>query len=724
MTAAAPATPAPPAPGMIVRTGKYSGYLRPLSGNAARLWLTSLTILFVELMLIRWIPAEIRYIGFFSNFLLMASFLGIGLGILLGRRGARWSLVAFPLLLLGVVAIVTVNQLDLEVQGGSSEIWFGLTDAARDAADTDYTILVLAVAMVTAVMAALAMPLGPLLRSMPPLKAYAIDIIGSLSGIALFGLMSWLSTGPVVWFSVVAILVILLVLGTRVDRSAAVTVVLILATIVPVALSRPNDIWSPYYRISIINRGIEGFLEAINVNGIPHQGLHCVECDKEPFYDQVYKWFPGRTYRTALVIGAGSGSDVALLLANNPDIERIDAVEIDPRIQEIGITDHPDRPYDDPRVHRHINDGRAFLRGTDQEYDLVIFALPDSLTLVSQAANVRLESFLFTEEAFRSVADHLTDDGIFVLYNYYREPWLVAKIANMLQDAFGSTPPLLRTYDNVMATIADGPLVAGLEGGQPPGDRSDPIPDVGQPTPRPATDDWPFLYLRTGFVAPYYLVALGILLLGALIAVAVAAGITGTSFRRFSPHFFVLGIAFLLLETRSLVSFSLLFGTTWLVNALAFFGVLLSVLVAIFINWRYPIRRPNLLYGLLFLSIAIAWLLPPEDLLIDPPWLRYALAAALAFAPVFFANLVFTHSFRDTRTADMAFASNLLGAMVGGALEYLALVTGYQALLLLVAGLYGLAWLFANRLRLLADHELGAESTVGGPMEMAEAAAG
>ncbi|MEZ4595850.1 MAG: hypothetical protein R3C32_02845 [Chloroflexota bacterium] len=431
-----------------------------------------------------------------------------------------------------------------------------------------------------------------------------------------------------------------------------------------------------------------------------------MDCQKEPFYDRIYKWFPGHTYRTALVVGAGSGSDVALLLARNPDIERIDAVEIDPRIMDIGIRDHPNRPYDDPRVHRYVNDGRAFLRSTDQKYDLVIFALPDSLTLVSQAANVRLESFLFTEEAFRSVRDHLSDDGIFVLYNYYREPWLVAKIATMLQDAFGGTPPLLRTYGEVMAAIADGPLVASLQGAPPPGDRSDPIPDVGQPTPQPATDDWPFLYLRTGFVAPYYLFALGIMLLGALVSVAVAAGVTGTSFRRFSPHFFVLGIAFLLLETRSLVSFSLLFGTTWLVNALEFFGVLCSVLVAIGINWRFPIRRPSLLYALLFASIAIAWLLPPEDLLIDPPWLRYLLGVVLAFAPVFFANLVFTHSFRDTRTADMAFASNLLGAMVGGALEYLALITGYQALLILVAGLYGLAWLFASRLRLLADRDL------------------
>ena len=108
---------------------------------------------------------------------------------------------------------------------------------------------------------------------------------------------------------------------------------------------------------------------------------------------------------------------------------------------------------------------------------------------------------------------------------------------------------------------------------------------------------------------------------------------------------------------------------------------------------------------MLFASLAVAWLVPPESLLIDPPELRYVLAAVLAFAPVFFANLVFSHSFRDTRTADMAFASNLLGAMVGGALEYLALITGYQALLLVVAALYGLAWLFATRFRRMADRD-------------------
>jgi len=154
------------------------------------------------------------------------------------------------------------------------------------------------------------------------------------------------------------------------------------------------------------------------------------------------------------------------------------------------------------------------------------------------------------------------------------------------------------------------------------------------------------------------------------------------------------------------VTFSLLFGTTWLVNSLVFFAVLASVLAAIAINARFPIRNPRLLYVILFASIAVSFLLPPASLLLEPAWLRYVIAAALAFAPVFCANLVFSHSFRDTKTADMAFASNLLGAMVGGAVEYLALLTGYQALLLVVAALYGLAWLAASRFPLLADVDL------------------
>jgi hypothetical protein len=341
---------------------------------------------------------------------------------------------------------------------------------------------------------------------------------------------------------------------------------------------------------------------------------------------------------------------------------------------------------------------------SDEKYDLIIYALTDSLTLFSSTANVRLESFLFTEESMRAARDHLDSDGVFVMYNIYREPWLVAKLDRMMGDAFEGDR-LVRLVGHAEAILAAGPAVDALQGGPPPGDAVDPIPDVGQPDPRPATDDWPFLYLRTATVAPYYLAALGFILLFAFGAVLGAARVTTTPIRRFSPHFFVLGIAFLLLETKSLVSFSLLFGTTWLVNALAFFAILASVLLAILVNARFRPRSPVPLYAALFVAIAVAYLVPADALLIDPPELRYALAAGIAFAPVFFANLVFTHSFRDTASADMAFASNLLGAMVGGALEYIALLTGFRSLLFVVALLYVLAFA-ARRVGLLADQDL------------------
>jgi hypothetical protein len=140
------------------------------------------------------------------------------------------------------------------------------------------------------------------------------------------------------------------------------------------------------------------------------------------------------------------------------------------------------------------------------------------------------------------------------------------------------------------------------------------------------------------------------------------------------------------------VQFALLFGTTWFVNALVFGGVLLSVLAAIEVARRWRARRPSLLYLALLAALAVAWLLPAHLLLQLDFWPRLVVAAAVAFLPIFLANLVFAGRFRDVGDPTGAFGANLLGAMLGGLVEYAALVTGYQALLLLVAALYGLAW--------------------------------
>ena len=147
-----------------------------------------------------------------------------------------------------------------------------------------------------------------------------------------------------------------------------------------------------------------------------------------------------RRPKDVLIVGAGNGNDVAAALAAGA--EHVDAVEIDPQLQDLGAEYHPDRPYDDPRVTRITNDGRAYLEQTDKKYDLIIFALPDSLTLVSGQSAVRLESFLFTKEAMEAARDHLNPGGAFSMYNFYREPWLLDRLAGGLHEVYGHAPCL------------------------------------------------------------------------------------------------------------------------------------------------------------------------------------------------------------------------------------------------------------------------------------------
>lgn len=647
----------------------------PSRGRAAsRLFVTSAALLFTELVLIRWIPANVTYVGFFTNLLLIGSFLGIGAGILIGRRGFEPRVPVFPLLLLAVVFLVTRAQLDLHVST-QDEVFFGITD--RSAAAPNFFVLPAVIALATLVLAALALPLGPLLRSLPPLRAYAIDIAGSLVGIALFAGLSAAGTPPMVWFSVLGAL--LLIMGAlRGPGAWSLVSAAALAATVFLNAGSP-DVWSPYYRITDSRSGP---MESLSVNGIPHQLLwpvKAIEGQGMP-YDQLYRWVPGRRFGRVLIVGAGSGTDVAVALAHGAG--HVDAVEIDPVIASIGVARHPDRPYQDERVTLHVDDGRSFLRKTDARYDLIVFALPDSLTLASAMADVRLESFLFTQEAFDDVRAHLAPGGIFTLYNFYRQPWIIERIASMLERSFGGGPLIAWRKDSSLAILAAGDQIRAP---RPPELVRASLPDY----PR---DDWPFLYLKRPMVPAHYLIALACVVGFAAVLLGGAkraSGLTG-----FSPHFFALGAAFMLLEARSLVAFSLLFGTTWLVNALAFFAILTSVLASIGVTAL--VRLPSrLLYALLVVTLAVAYLVPPESLLLEPRWLRYLLASLVAFAPIFAANLVFSASFKDSEQADMAFASNLLGATLGGALEYVALATGYRALGLVAGLLYAIA--FATR---------------------------
>ena len=654
-----------------------------LQRPGTRLFLTSAIVLYTELLLIRWIPAYVGYVLFFSNLVVIASFLGIGIGILIGRRTQAVGLAPYGPALFLIALLVLVARIDL--RPGSDDVLGALI--ASHAADPNLVVLTMLFLAVAVVLATLSLPLGPLLRAFPPLRAYAIDIGGAIAGIVAFAAVSALGTPPTVWFALLGIALGVRGAGRLGPASVIATASLVaVITLTVLAQSVSGDIWSPYYRISLFDS--PGGFRFLAVNGIPHQNFYPVSSPRrEAFYDQVYRWFPDHRFARVLIIGAGNGTDVAGALAHGAT--SVDAVEIDPRILDLGRMLHPDRPYADPRVRTIVDDGRAELRRSERTYDLIVFALTDSLTLSSSAANLRLESFLYTDEALASARDRLAPDGVITIYNYYSRPYLVAKLAGMLANVFGA-PPVVRTYSGgveIGAAFAAGP------GARAPIGLVDTL--ALEDAPPPATDDWPFLYLEAPGVAPFYVLILGAFLVVSLGAVLIAARMARAPLRRASPHFFVLGAAFLLLETKNLATFSLLFGSTWFVSALVFAGILLSVLAAIAVTARLRPTGP-VPYILLGASLLANIAVPPPSLLLDPPILRYGLAAILAFLPVLFANLVFTASFRDTRSADIAFASNVLGAVVGGCLEYLALVTGYRLLLLLVAALYAVAFLLTR----------------------------
>lgn len=689
--------------GAVLLRRSRLGPLAPEGRAAAlRLFLTSATVLFVELTLIRWIPSNIVYVGFFNNFILIASFLGIGIGIVLGRHRARTLPFAGMLLALALVVVV----FEVRSVGRGGDVFLGVPEGTR--LEVDLVVLAVLLGLVVAVMASLAAPLGVLLRALPPLRAYAVDVAGSLAGIGAFAMLAAIGAGPAAWFGVSLLLGVALETLAGGRRRARIATAALLGSVLFVAsAASAADVWSPYYRVTRFAER-DGSL-GLAVNGIPHQDLlPATRLTNPPYYDQVYRWYPERRFERVLIIGSGGGTDVAVALAHN--VGEVDAVEIDPAILGIGRAEHPDRPYSDARVHAYVDDGRSFLRSTDRRYDLVIFALTDSLTLVTTTANLRLESFLFTEEAFSSVSQHLAPDGVFVLYNWYREPWLIDRYGAMLERVFGVSP-IVATYAQLSDVHA---ATLGVTRGPPPPSISPVALDLA-PAPEGATDDHPFPYLRDRVIPATYLVALGALVVLALGLVAAAARAAGAGPTRFSPHFFALGAAFLLLETKSLVTFSLLFGTTWVVNALVFAGILLSVLAAVAVAGRWRRRDPRVLYAGLFASLAVTYVLPPWALLFDPAPLRYAVAVVLGFSPIFLANLVFAHGFRDTTAADMAFASNVLGAVIGGVLEWSAIVIGYQQLVILVAVLYAIAYATSSRWRVLGDrHLVAATRALGG----------
>ncbi len=718
--------------------------------QAINLFLVGFLVLFFELACIRWFAAYVVFLQFFTNVVLIASFLGMSCGCLAARQRRDW-LNYFPFITLGTVvaalAMLAVyhrwNGLSIDVGGQASpqEVFFGTEYRNPDVAKFAVPIEAVAATffvLVALMFVGLGQVLGRAFDAYPDrVVGYTLNIGGSLAGIAGFSAISFMQAPPVAWFliSCAGAAYLLHQTGSLTWFRALALTALVLGSVVPSDWLRHevhNTRWSPYYAVDHAIASGE-----IAVNTIGHQQMVPFASSGSSYslIHLLQQHSGGAPFRDVLIIGAGSGNDLAHALRFGAS--QIDAVEIDPVIQDIGRDYHPDHPYQDPRVIPHLDDGRHFLRTTDRKYDLVVYALVDSLILHSGYANIRLESYLFTEPAFADAKRVLKPDGVFVMYNYLRQGWIVERIAAMAERTFGCPPIVLGLpYQETLRTSSPAGfemIIAGcnsriakafvqhknfwLNTAPPQNLEIDGFalhPEAMAPDQRrhferisPTTlihdggevqstsDDWPFLYLRGRLIPDLTIrsmVILGLVGLGMVYLFLPKGRIA------INGRMFFLGAAFMLLETRAVVQMALLFGSTWLVNSAVFFTVLILILIANL--YVLKVQRVRLFWHYLGLLIFLtAGVFVPVDVFLNGGILwRYAAPCILALGPMLFAGVIFAGSFRDAPNPDLAFGSNIAGSVLGGLAELFSMLLGFQHLLLL-AMLFYLCSAWSPRLR-------------------------
>lgn len=719
------------------------------------LFRVSFLLLFLELAAIRWFPAQVLFLSFFTNTVLLACFLGMSVGCL-AASSPRTYVVWTPILL--ACALGAARWIELwRVESGAlidvgnvrspQLVFFGTEFQSGD--PTRFVLPIEVVAGVMFALIALAMigpgqELGRALARVPNrLHAYTVNIAGSLAGVLVFTAFAWWQIGPIWWFAIVAAGLIFLVMPETPMRALLIAIgpaaVIFFAAggspnVTTWRASDADETWSPYYRIDY--NAADRF---ISVNLMGHQQMISRQA-AAPAYalPHLLNRDAGRPpFSQVLIIGAGSGNDVSRALAWRAD--RVDAVEIDPVIYRLGRLHHPDQPYSDPRVIAHLDDGRNFLRSTTRQYDLIVYALVDSLVLHSSHSNIRLESYLFTTDALAAVHKRLKPGGVFVMYNYFRQGWIVSRLEAMLEAEFGTQNPvvfhlpsrdevrpddvLLGEFTMLMAgatrsikqafaehAIYQVPADRPLDGLTPNGFFGERHPDwlqihptrvvVPAPPPHFATDAWPFLYLQRPMIPMLNL--RGMAIMGGIALVFLLPFVGGRGAQRTASlaepraglllQMLFLGAGFMLVETRAIVQMALLFGGTWIVNSVVVCAVLIMILAANLFVLRTRTQSLTPVYAGLLLSLLANAVVPINLFLGWPHGLQIAASCLLVFTPILFAGVIFAVAFQGATDPGRAFGMNIAGAMLGGLTEYSSMLLGFQYLALVAVVFYLLSW--------------------------------
>lgn len=676
--------------------------------------LTTFGILVLELALIRWTSGQVRVFAYINNIVLITAFLGMGIGVALGRRHpglVHFTLPSLLLLALPVAGAETLGLVHLTFPDQSITLWGAETVAASPVVFVrNLAIFLVLLTGVGAVFVGAGAPLGYLFGRLPVLRAYTADLAGSLLGIAAFTVAAWVEAGPAVWLALGV-----LPFAWLVRRWWALA--LGIAIIALGHYSAQDAFFSPYNRIVLVRDAL--FLR-LEVNRDFHQYLHDVSDarladpaitpeDKSRLQNvrELYDlpFVINRRRGTALVVGAGTGNDVQA--ARRHGYAHVTSVDIDAQIIALGRRLHPEQPYSDPRVGTVVDDARSFFqKNRDERYDVVCYGLLDSHAMASAMSTLRLDNYVYTEEGIRDAWRRVAPGGHLALTMACNAgEWFFERLYWTIAQATGIAP--IAVYNSMHGGTVTFVVPT-------PEAKLEPAEFAKRQLMKPRrtaeqtltlSDDWPFLYLRPGVFPWGYVIVLGFVLLAATVSARAVFGL-GRGVALDWP-LFLMGAAFLLIETRGVTSLSLLFGSTWVVNSAVFGGILIMVLAANLAVQRWKWREPGPWFIGLFAAVALLYLFPMPWLQTLPLVLRGIGGGLLTGLPVGIAGVIVPMLLGRAAQPAAALGANLLGAVLGGCLEYFSMLGGLKSTALMALVLYLLAYLLVQRERVAGRGRTG-----------------
>ena len=652
-----------------------------------RLFIASFLGLFIELAFIRYFPAHVRVIGYYKNIILIASFLGLGIGFLHSHRYFRMERFLLPLILVTVCIVHLFSNVAVFNPSNTDEPLWLYHYKDRMAEMSIGPVVLIHFLLVAGSLIPVGQVMGRLFGRFPRLVAYGLNLGGSFAGVAVFGALSALRAPPILWFSAITGIVCIWLCRGFWERSAALVSGGILLLFVWHTGSSEVRIWSPYYMVEL--QPLTSGQKAVLANKTLHQVI--LDFDSKENYIQKTKDRFEIPYRLSsalndvLIVGAGTGNDVAI--ASAMGAKNIDAVEIDPVFPELGRKFHAQAPYSKNNVTLHVTDARAFFRNCRKRYDLIVFGTLDSQAILGHLSSIRLDNYVYTAEAFQEAYRLLKPGGLMAIFHMSQFSYIADRIYLLLVRTAKRLPWRSFYSDH---TLFNNLFIQGegLPVQVPDKQYIDSLHQVKIPT-----DDWPFLFLRRPTIPWHYSqVLIGMIVIAFLGSVTALKG----RFRKFHPPLFFLGAGFLLLETKSVTQLSLLFGSTWKVNLLVFSSILAVLFIANagVLSWERKSVRLNtryLFWSLCFVLFVMSFL-PISWIAGRSPIFQWVFGGCLIAVPVGMAGLIFPLIFKNATDPQAGFASNLLGAIIGGACEYLSMWLGIRSLTLTAAVFYLVAF--------------------------------